>query len=501
VSALTIPTLAWSPTPTTLTTAQTGTTIAGTPVTDSDGVVSYAIAGTGNSAGCSLASASAPVILSFATAGQCSITASTAATSTYAADSVTATFTVLALPTFAWTPTPTAFTTGQSPQTSLSATTNSDGAVTYAVSSTANSAGCSLASSSSPVRLSFTTAGSCTVTASVASTSSYAAATISRLFTITAGSLVSQAISFTGSVPRATVGAAYRPAATGGGSGNAVSFSIDPASTSGCTYNALTGVVTLSSPAGTCIIDANQAGSTGYAAASQTQQTINVAATPTTPVVSPSIAPKLAPLPGQVISFTSSPPATATAGARYTPLAAASSRLKVTITVALTSTSVCEISASGVVTFIAAGDCTLDADQAGDATNAAAPRLTQTIIVTKAANHHSTTLLLVLHYRNDTARLTPLAKSQITSLAKRMKADGLTHVTVTGYCSSPGSPAHNRILSEARARLAARALEVFLAARHADGIHLSGSGKGASDFVVLPSTRAGDRRVVITARR
>jgi outer membrane protein OmpA-like peptidoglycan-associated protein len=409
VSALTIPTLSWSPTPTTLTTAQTGTNLTGTPVTNSDGAVSYAIAGTGDTAGCSLASASAPVILSFATAGQCSITASTAATSTYAADSVTVTFTVLALPTFAWAPTPTSFTTGQSPETSLSATTNSDGAVTYAVSSTANSAGCSLASSSSPVELSFSTAGSCTVTASSASTSSYAAATISRLFTIT------------------------------------------------------------------------------------------FAATPTTPIVPPHVSPTIAPLAAQVISFTSSPPATATPGARYTPSAAASSRLPVAITVAPGSASVCEISASGVVTFIAAGKCILDAGQPGNATNAAAPRLAQTIIVTKKANHHTTSLRLVLHYANDAAWLTPSAKARLERLAHRIKADGLRRVAVTGYCSSPGSPAHNRILSEARASVAARSLAAFLTARHAHRIHMSGSGKGASDFVVLPSTRARDRRVVITA--
>ena len=109
VSSLTIPSLSWNPTPTTLTTGQSGTTITGAPVTNSDGAISYAIAGTGNTAGCSLSSSSTPVVLSFtaSSAGQCSITASTAATATYAADSVTVPFSILAIPPFSWSPSPT----------------------------------------------------------------------------------------------------------------------------------------------------------------------------------------------------------------------------------------------------------------------------------------------------------------------------------------------------------------------------------------------------------
>ncbi|MHB8335604.1 MAG: hypothetical protein ACYDEH_12015 [Acidimicrobiales bacterium] len=59
---------------------------------------------------------------------------------------------------------------------------------------------------------------------------------------------------------------------TSGASGNPVVFTIDPSSTSGCTINASTDVVTFSAPTGTCVLDANQAGNAIYAAAPQVQE-------------------------------------------------------------------------------------------------------------------------------------------------------------------------------------------------------------------------------------
>jgi outer membrane protein OmpA-like peptidoglycan-associated protein len=51
-------------------------------------------------------------------------------------------------------------------------------------------------------------------------------------------------------------------------------FSVDGTSTSGCTIDASSGVVTLAAPAGTCVIDANQAGNAAYGAATQVQQSV-----------------------------------------------------------------------------------------------------------------------------------------------------------------------------------------------------------------------------------
>jgi large repetitive protein len=69
-------------------------------------------------------------------------------------------------------------------------------------------------------------------------------------------------------------GPTYSVAATGGGSGNPVTFSIDPSSTSGCSISSTT--VSFPRPAGTCVIDANQAGNGTYAAAPQVQQAFTV---------------------------------------------------------------------------------------------------------------------------------------------------------------------------------------------------------------------------------
>ncbi len=105
-----------------------------------------------------------------------------------------------------------------------------------------------------------------------------------------------QAITFTSSPPNpAAVGGTYTPTATGGGSENPVTFSIDSSSTAGaCSISG--GTVSFTGP-GTCTVDANQAGGNGYTAAPQVQQVTTV---------------------DQAPSFVAaSPPATATAGRTY----------------------------------------------------------------------------------------------------------------------------------------------------------------------------------------
>jgi YVTN family beta-propeller protein len=83
-----------------------------------------------------------------------------------------------------------------------------------------------------------------------------------------------QAITFTSTPPASpVVGGTYPVSATGGASGNPVTFTIDAASTPVCSIAAST--VTFDS-AGSCVIDANQAGDTGYQAAPQAQQTVTV---------------------------------------------------------------------------------------------------------------------------------------------------------------------------------------------------------------------------------
>ena len=116
-----------------------------------------------------------------------------------------------------------------------------------------------------------------------------------------------QAVAFTSTPASPAVGSTYAPAATGGGSGNPVTFSIDPSSTSGCTYDWTTGLVTFTAPTGTCVINADQGGTTVYAAAPRVRQTVTV--TQAT----------------QSITFTTTPPAHPAVGDTYAVAATASS--------------------------------------------------------------------------------------------------------------------------------------------------------------------------------
>ena len=79
--------------------------------------------------------------------------------------------------------------------------------------------------------------------------------------------LVPQAINFT---PPALgiAGQSATLSATGGASGNPVVFSVDPSSGAGvCSVSGVDGATLSYSQAGTCVVDANQAGNASYAAA------------------------------------------------------------------------------------------------------------------------------------------------------------------------------------------------------------------------------------------
>ena len=88
--------------------------------------------------------------------------------------------------------------------------------------------------------------------------------------------LGSQTITFTSTAPSAVVvgGPGDTVTATGGASGNPVTFSIDASLTSGCSLSGST--VSFGGPPGTCVIDANQAGNASYSPAAQAQQSFPV---------------------------------------------------------------------------------------------------------------------------------------------------------------------------------------------------------------------------------
>ena len=199
-------------------------------------------------------------------------------------------------------------------------------------------------------------------------------------YTYTAHPKRTQSISFTPPASATAGGSATLPA-TGGGSGNPVVFSVDPASDPGvCT---VTGRTVAYTAAGLCVIDANQAGNGTYAAAPQVQRTITVNATT---VNGGNNGGNNGTKQAQSISFT--PPASGTVDGSATLSATASSGLAVAFSVDPASAGACSVSGS-TVSYTAAGSCIIDANQAGDATYAAASLVQRTITVNGGQQHPS----------------------------------------------------------------------------------------------------------------
>ena len=104
-----------------------------------------------------------------------------------------------------------------------------------------------------------------------------------------------------------------------------------------------------------------------------TANPVTVVVGQTTPSIDASL------LTSQTITFTSTAPVLPAINSTYTPTATATSGLAVSFTVDASSTlGACSISA-GVVTFLAAGTCIVDANQVGNSTYAPAPQVQQSI--------------------------------------------------------------------------------------------------------------------------
>ena len=150
-------------------------------------------------------------------------------------------------------------------------------------------------------------------------------------------------------------------------SGLPVSFSINGATSSICSVSGTT--VTMLT-GGTCTIIASQAGDDTYFAAVDESQsvTINTAT--------------------QTVSFTytgADPVPYGTSTFSVASMASATSGLTPTFT--SSTTSVCTVTSGGMVTLVAQGTCTLDADQAGDARYSAAAAVSQSFAVTRGTTN------------------------------------------------------------------------------------------------------------------
>lgn len=234
--------------------------------------------------------------------------------------------------------------------------------LTYSVDPASRPSACSVDSSGLVV---FTGAGPCVIDIDQAGNADYASA--ARVTQSMAVGRLSQVITFTSVRPASpAVGGTFHVTATGGGSGNPVTFAIDPFSAAGaCALG--TGDVVSFTGVGQCIIDADQAGNSEYDDAPTAFLVINVAKG------------------AQSITYTSNPgrarylgtyPVTATGGDSGQP---------VTFAVDPSSDAgVCTLGAGNVVSFTGVGTCVIAADQAGNAGYDAAPTARQTITVGRA---------------------------------------------------------------------------------------------------------------------
>ena len=240
----------------------------------------------------------------------------------------------------------------------VTATSSAGLAVTFTIDPVASGI-CTIAGST----VSFIGAGTCAIDANQAGNAAYnAAPQVQQTFAVGKGS---QTITFTSTAPAgaAVGGPTYTVAATAS-SGLGVAFTVDPIASSVCT---IAGSTVSFIGAGTCVIDANQAGNAAYNAAPQAQQTFAVAKGSQTITVN-----------------STAPTAAAVGGSTYAVTATSSSGLVVAFTIDPVASGVCTIAGS-TVSFIGAGTCVIDANQAGNAAYNAAPQVQQTFAVAKGS--------------------------------------------------------------------------------------------------------------------
>ena len=298
--------------------------------------------------------------VTYAAAGPCVIDANQAGNATWAAaPQAQQTITVtLKSQSITFTEPPSSGTVGDDPVT-LSATASSGLPVTLSVDSSSGAGVCTLSGST----VTYNNPGSCVIDANQAGNATWAAAPQAQLKITVTGK--PQTITFTAPPSSGTVGDDPVTLSATASSGLPVTLSVDSSSGGGvCT---LSGSTVTYAAAGTCIIDANQAGNATWAAAPQAQLKIAVTGK------------------SQTITF-SKPLTSGTAGGNQPLSVAASSDLTVALTVDSTTTldptgkQVCYLSGSTVY-YNNPGTCVIDANQAGNATWAAAPQAQLTIMI------------------------------------------------------------------------------------------------------------------------
>ena len=237
----------------------------GTPISltysGGSGSGSLTYAATSGTAGCSVSGST----LSFTSAGTCSVTLTIAADNTYASASSSAT-TITISKASQSTLTITS-TTGYYGQT-LSLTTSGgsgSGSVTYVVSSSGNTAGCSVSGSS----LTVTATGNCSVTATKANDSGYLdASSVATSITINKGTQATLTVTST----NGSFGSNLLLTASGGSSGS-ITYNLVSSGTAGCS---ISGTSLSATAVGTCTITATRDGGSYYNSITSASATVTI---------------------------------------------------------------------------------------------------------------------------------------------------------------------------------------------------------------------------------
>ncbi len=277
---------------------------------------------------------------------------------------------------------------------------------------------CSVSGSS----LAIAGAGSCVVTATQAGNAGYsAAASVSQTVTV---NKAAQNITFTAPTS-VTLGSSPIALSATASSGLPVSFTATPSGVCSVAGSSLAfaGV-------GSCLVTATQAGNANYSAAAPIAQTVVVSNNNKT---------------SQTITFAALAPVTFGAPP-FTLSASASSGLPVTFSA--TPSTVCSL--SGLSLAIAgAGSCVVTASQAGNATYAAAPSVSQTLVVSKASQTISFAALAPVTYGASPFTISATASSSLPvslvaspSTVCSLAGSSLT-IAGAGTCSVTASQAGN----------------------------------------------------------
>ena len=176
-------------------------------------------------------------------------------------------------------------------------------------------------------------------------------------FAFTVPASQAQTITF-GAAPAVFVGSTGTVSATGGASGNPVTFTSTTTDVCTVSGSTVTGVT-----AGTCTIAANQAGNSSYSAAPQVTQTFSIGQG------------------SQIITFGTAPTVIVGGTGAVAATGGASGN---SVTFTSTTTGVCTVSGS-TVTGVTAGTCIIAANQAGNSNYSAASPVTQTFSVGKGS--------------------------------------------------------------------------------------------------------------------